>query len=878
MTESFGLDGSSFALGNMDRFIELIDLWALNNLVLLEWAIVVLCCCLRRTRVAMRRSRASRNATADFIVYRQLCGLKIPDGGLHAGSGMCRLCEPRDCDESFCTAETVDRADAYAGIPGSLLLELAASSDAAELARAAASALASGGHFAWRYESAVDSVPRAEAACDVPGTVQHASGAAIAAIIGRLPGTHSWQLRRRFNGTCSGGKQPDFALLPGFLAGLLAAAWTGICVNATSNVDCSDSRDRAAAMAKRTAALRQPPAAAASPPCKQSQRGKAIDTTAAHLAEAASFLHDTGLALPFYRAIGIAVCGSDLSVVTLTVERDGKHHHHGHHHDASKSQDAAEPEDTVTWMACMHEYFTAAEAKAEQAAGAGALPPGDGARVRFSHSEWLPYLPSTAADDAPKGLLLLARILLAPAPAALCNTNALAANLPRVLPSSLTLAPSAPVVPLGGGAYGVVYRAAVVQRPRPSAGTASAAQADAQPGGLRRLAAGLPSAAASAASAGPPHGAVIAAVKVPMDAVAEEQLAACAVDGKRSRDAGHDALTPTVRKEVAVMQRLDGAALACGPVLATVASTLLNELQPPLAAAAASLWSWPDSVVRLLGCSSTALVLAPVGVSLYDRLLKLETPAARSAYLRQLLPGMLQALAHCHARGVEHNDVRSMNFIVVDSGEGSCTERLDSESAKPSRVAGFGTATGAGAGAGAGTGVGAGAGPVAGTGAGSLQAGRHTDRHNSERAVLIDFGVSLMTHTSAEGMLQSEAGVTLPVAEQRYFGLRDLLSLARLFQHVAHPAWPHVPRSSDSLPPGADRDATRSLAFVREAFGLPAAGGASAGAAAAHGTVDGTAAAAGAKAARAGTRGLGRVRRRASVSAAAAAAQAAAHR
>lgn len=65
-------------------------------------------------------------------------------------------------------------------------------------------------------------------------------------------------------------------------------------------------------------------------------------------------------------------------------------------------------------------------------------------------------------------------------------------------------------------------------------------------------------------------------------------------------------------------------------------------------------------MAKLEGVSPTALVLSPVGTSLHDRLLQpqYEEPAAaaRMRILRQLLPEMLQALAHCHARGVLHDD------------------------------------------------------------------------------------------------------------------------------------------------------------------------------------------------------------------------------
>lgn len=75
--------------------------------------------------------------------------------------------------------------------------------------------------------------------------------------------------------------------------------------------------------------------------------------------------------------------------------------------------------------------------------------------------------------------------------------------------------------------------------------------------------------------------------------------------------------------------------------------------------------TWPQHVVALVTEDRAALVTEPVGTSLLSELQRLPSAAARIELMRLLLPDMVKALVHCHARGIEHNDVRAANFIIV---------------------------------------------------------------------------------------------------------------------------------------------------------------------------------------------------------------------
>lgn len=480
---------------------------------------------------------------------------------------------------------------------------------------------------------------------------------------------------------------------------------------------------RAAAEAARTAALSEPPAAVQLPD-KQSQRAAAIGQTVAYLADGADCVHASNLAFPFYQAIGIAVCGSDLCLVTLTVDENAPSNW-GTQRESSAAAEASSPSE---------------------------------AQVRISCGDWLRYLPSSAADDKPEGLLLLARIVLVPA-ASLCSVNSLATNLARVLPCNLTLDSSSAVLLLGSGGYGAVFFASVAER-LPSSTTGSLVRRD-------------------------------VAIKVPLHTLSEKH--------PRGQAAA-------VHKEAAVMARLRQPDLPRSRELAAPALSVLSELLHDSEPAAAYFeCTWPGSVATLVGNSDCALVLAPVGKPLQARLMEFTGAAARTAYLWQLLPCMLRALVHCHARGVEHNDVRLQNFIVVSDNAGAAA-------VNPSRHAAGGRSAAAHA-----------AGSTADRDRRSCSpdvpwiGANASTGSASERAVLIDFGTA--SHIADDSAAAAAA--------QKDFGAADVAALVRLFRLAARADWPFVSDDAEAEAPSSD--APLALRLIRESLGACAAPGKDAG-------------------------------------------------
>lgn len=109
--------------------------------------------------------------------------------------------------------------------------------------------------------------------------------------------------------------------------------------------------------------------------------------------------------------------------------------------------------------------------------------------------------------------------------------------------------------------------------------------------------------------------------------------------------------------------------------LATVAESRHRETTPSLGQ-----FSFWDHVPELVDSSASSLVVRPVGQSLHERLTRCGSTAARVALLQMALPGILRALVHCHARGVEHQDVRAANIILVpgltaDAGDASGSDQ-----------------------------------------------------------------------------------------------------------------------------------------------------------------------------------------------------------
>lgn len=389
----------------------------------------------------------------------------------------------------------------------------------------------------------------------------------------------------------------------------------------------------------------------------------------------------------------------------------------------------------------------------------------DDAAVVVSITDWMPYLPAEESDfTTPEGLVLLANVMLSH-PSTLCYDNSFAALMPKLLPQNFVSA-GAPITILGRGRYGFVLRA--------SAGK---------------------------------FGQV--AVKVPMPANAE---------GRGPANPSRAGATE-VQTEAAIMRMLEAPPLSCSANLASLASNLLRDVTDGATAgqvasgsrpaAAPSSYSWPNCVAKLVCESERAIVLAPVGTCLRDRLQQEEFADAsnRLAYLQQLLPGMLRALVHCHARGVLHKDVRTANFILV-------ADESDHHDGAPDAGA-LDACIGAGAGVGAAT-VQKSRG-----GAGPATATRVTALHRRERVVLIDFG--LATATAASDDRLSSAGL----AEQRNFGAPDIAQLVHLVHKTAGKGlYLHMLPSRSDIEAGYAFDMISSFYPAREG----ARGGAGAGA------------------------------------------------
>lgn len=611
------------------------------------------------------------------------------------------------------------------GIPADVEA-LLTGSDAAtvvNLAEQATTALASAEHFEWRYACAPEYVP--QNANPTQGTLHHVFGIVLDTLIDSLPRTSkdTWRLRRQAKWGGESKKAPDFALVPSFIAALLFATWTGLCIEVKGNIPQPESADAAVSAAR----IRQATVHAELKldlSRKGAQRAAAIDQTVAYLAHGAKSLHVAGLVLPFYRAFGLAVCGTDVCLVVLTVEGDDAVL------EATGRKRTGGKSDTL------------------------------GSRVVICIGRWLPYLPSGPSAPAPDGLQLLVRILLSP-PASLCCINSLTYHAARFLPPTATLTP-APVTVLGTGGYGIILGASVQFAPT------SPSWSLGRRGVTSTVAIKVPIASlAMAAAAG--------------GATASEVAAA------HGRSADAASTMKTVAAEAANMRRLTGDALEFGPELSFLASSMLRTLVPD---EHATRTSWPDSVAQLLFESPTALVIAPVGTSLRDELMQPEfsTPAARVSFLRQLLPDMLRALIHCHARGIKHGDVRLQNFVLVPD-----------DPTPPSSAVAVGT------------------GGSSALGVEQVEAAMRAHK----RVVLIDFGLS--TVSSSEQLARQS------VAKRRAFGSEDVAQLIGLFRCAAADDWVHHAVPPDELP--EVQDASQALQLIAAACeSTGAAAGAAAGA------------------------------------------------
>lgn len=610
------------------------------------------------------------------------------------------------------------------GIPADVEA-LLTGSDAAtvvNLAEQATTALASAEHYEWRYASAPEYVT--QNADPTQGTLRHVFGIVLDTLIDSLPRTSkdTWRLRRQAKWSGESKKAPDFALVPSCIAALLFATWTGLCIEVKGNIPQPESADAAVSAAR----IRQAtvPAELKLDLSRQgAQRAAAIDQTVAYLAQGAKSLHVAGLVLPFYRAFGLAVCGTDVCLVVLTVEGD--------------------------------DAMLAAAGRKRT----GGRSDTSGSRVVICIGRWLAYLPSGPSEPAPDGLQLLVRILLSP-PASLCCINSLTYHAARFLPPTATLTP-APVTVLGTGGYGIILGASVHFAPTSSSWSL----------GRRGVTSTV-------------------AIKVPIASVAMAAAAggatASEVAAAHGRSADAASTMKTVAAEAANMRRLTGDALEFGPELSFLASSMLRTLVPD---EHATRTSWPDSVAQLLFESPTALVIAPVGTSLRDELTQPEfsTPAARVSFLRQLLPDMLRALIHCHARGILHNDVRLQNVILVSPGP----------TPQPSRLA-------------------------TGSAGGSHAPGTAAVRAN-RRVVLIDFGLSTV---SSNQQLSRQS-----VARRRAFGSADVAQLIGLFRCAAAHDWVHYVVPPNELP--EVQDARQALQLLDAACEVGSGAGAGASGAAA---------------------------------------------
>lgn len=232
--------------------------------------------------------------------------------------------------------------------------------------------------------------------------------------------------------------------------------------------------------------------------------------------------------------------------------------------------------------------------------------------------------------------------------------------------------------------------------------------------------------------------------------------------------------------------------------------------------AAISCLTWPQHVVRLVDHSGVTLVTTPGGSfeseSLLQALMRMPFAEDRIRMLHQLLPGMLRALVHCHARGIEHNDISFASFVLVPQADEAHGEGAGSFI---SPVEGTGSCVL----------------PVEGTG--SIGCGAH-------RAVLIGFGEATMQRCEPDSESHcrdgavfirasgneggaGSAGTACAGSGRESFGAWDVASLVLSCQEAAHPSWAGGKARRQFLAQVDEPDERRDGKIAKIARGLSAA-------------------------------------------------------
>lgn len=658
--------------------------------MLIGSALSACCCGTRRSRIAELEERlAAAEAEKQVLQKKAEVAEKKAEDAVQTTADVFRshaLFRLLNCDRDVASS-ALDGADDSSGtyrgcvrLPWTddLDRDWASAAQATPAADVAADALSGKGYFEDCFAEAPEFVRQGRTLAEVMGTAHFALTAAWSAVcksvldlgickpIANLLRQAAWAGDKKL--------EPDYTSASPACGDAVNAIRSGLPIEVKGNIPMPKGIDHAAAAAK-AAASRELPVGSrvALPHTHLKQREKAFAQVVSYLAHGAWELLWRQLALPFYRSFGVAVCGAHLRVIALTVEG---------HPRFVRAENLTPTGELVKPAA--HRDGASAGAGVARSAGTGARAgAGDigapasaeayestaGGRVVISATPWLPFLPchtdpryatlsasaagaasgragagaaspspratrsraSVRREDPPPGLVWLARIIMSD-PDKLCPVISSYSKIKPLLPADIRDL-AGPLAPLGSGSSGLVFRTTLRSSASGSAGVA--------------LAPGL--------------GNDVIAVKIPMSATGSSSTAKEVAALKQI----HSPPWPDTWAASAAALALALDARLSGASTSTAAGAGAGASSHSGAGDASLRLSWPQHVAHLRSSSPQAIALGPVGVTLLKQLQSCGCAEDRVAMMLTFLPHIVRALVHCHARGVQHRDLRAANVIVV---------------------------------------------------------------------------------------------------------------------------------------------------------------------------------------------------------------------